>query len=73
MFTNNSLYPVCATRCPAVGTAIKDMQDLFSIHIAMSGSGTCVYALYPRLDKAYAKQAELQEKGYVAKLCRLMN
>ena len=73
LYNNNSLYPVCATRCPAIGTAVRDMQDLASIHIAMSGSGTCVYALYPKLDNAYAKLADLQEKGYVAKLCRLVN
>lgn len=73
LFTNNSLYPVVATRCPSVGTAIKELQDLFSTHIAMTGSGTCVYALYPRLDKANARLALLQEKGYQAKVCRLIN
>ena len=73
LYGNNSLYPVCATRCPAIGAAVKDMQDLASIHIAMTGSGSCVYALYPKLEKAYAKLADLQEKGYVAKLCRLVN
>ena len=69
----NNFYGVCSTRCPAIGTATKALQDLRSLHIAMTGTGSCVYALYNRLDYAEEKRDALLEAGYDVRLCRFVD
>lgn len=69
----NNFYGVCSTRCPAIGAATKALQDLRSLHIAMTGAGSCVYALYNRLDYAEAKRDALLEAGYDVRLCRFVD
>jgi 4-diphosphocytidyl-2-C-methyl-D-erythritol kinase len=73
LYQTNNLYSVCSTRCPAIANAVKALQDLRSLHISMTGSGSCVYALYNRLDYAEEKRDALIEAGYDVKLCRLID
>lgn len=73
LYQCNNLYQVCSTRCSAIGGATKVLQDLRSLHIAMTGSGSCVYALYNRLDYAQEKRDALEADGYRVMLCRLVN
>jgi len=69
----NNFYGVCSTRCPAIATATKALQDLRSLHISMTGTGSCVYALYNRLDYAEEKRDALIAAGYDVKLCRFVD
>ena len=73
LYQSNHFYAVCSTRCPTVANAIKALQDLRSLHIAMTGTGSCVYALYNRLDYAEEKRDALIEAGWNVKLCRLVD
>lgn len=73
LYQSNHFYSVCSTRCPAIANATKALQDLRSLHIAMTGTGSCVYALYNRLDYAEEKRDALIEAGWNVKLCRLVD
>lgn len=70
LYQCNNFYAVCSTRCPSIAAATKALQDLRSLHVAMTGTGSCVYALYNRLDYAEEKRNALLEAGYDARLCR---
>ena len=73
LFQCNNFYAVCSTRCPAIAAATKVLQDLRSLHIAMTGTGSAVYALYNRLDYAEEKRDALLADGYNVKLYRLVD
>jgi len=73
LYPNNNLYQTCSTRCPAIAAAVKALTDLRSLHIAMTGSGSAVYALYNRLDYAEQKRDALLAEGYDVRLCRLID
>lgn len=73
LYQTNNFYPVSSTRCPAIAGAVKALQDLRSLHISMTGSGSAVYALYNRLDHAMEKRDALLEAGFDARLYRLID
>ena len=73
LYQNNNFYAVCSTRCPAIANATKALQDMRSLHIGMTGTGSCVFALYNRLDYAEQKRDALLEAGWDVKLCRLID
>jgi len=72
LLTVNHLQKTVAMRVKGVDEGLKLLQDPKALHIAMTGAGSAVYALYTDLDAAQAKADSIAE-GRLVRLCRLVN
>ncbi len=72
LLTVNHLQKTVSMRIKGVDEGLKLLQDPKALHIAMTGAGSAVYALYTDLDAAQAKADSLSE-GRLVRLCRLVN